>query len=267
MRRAWDRLGTVRPTVAAAAGLPTDCEVLAGIHDSNASYLPHLMARPAPFTVLSTGTWIIAMAAGVPFDRLDAAADMLANVDARGEPVPTARFMGGREVELLAGAAALRTSATEDDVAAIVEAGVMALPSFVTGSGPFVGRSGRLVGEPGMEPARRTALATLYAALTVDAMLDKLDASGPVVVEGSFHRNAAFCGLLAALRPGQAIHVTDDPSGTTRGAWLLARWGYAPASSAPVVLARPWEIEGLGRYRSRWLELSARRPKTRPQPG
>ena len=82
--------------------------MVAGIHDSNASYLPHLVARAAPFTVLSTGTWVIAMAAGAGIDRLDPAADMLANVDARGQPVPTARFMGGREVELVAGADALQ---------------------------------------------------------------------------------------------------------------------------------------------------------------
>ena len=73
MRRAWDTLGTVRPELAAATGLPADCRVLAGIHDSNASYLPHLVARAPPFTVLSTGTWIIAMAPGLPLAQLDAA--------------------------------------------------------------------------------------------------------------------------------------------------------------------------------------------------
>ena len=139
MRHAWDPLGTVRPELAAATGLPTSCRVLAGIHDSNASYLPHLVARTRPFTVLSTGTWIIAMAPGLPLAGLDADADMLADVDARGEPVPTARFMGGREVELVAGADALPTPATRADAAAIVADGVMALPSFVAGSGPFIG--------------------------------------------------------------------------------------------------------------------------------
>ena len=204
MRRAWDRLGTVRPTVAAATGLPADCGVLAGIHDSNASYLPHLLARAAPFTVLSTGTWIIAMAAGVPFDRLDATSDMLANVDARGDPVPTARFMGGREVELVAGVEALRTPATAGDVAAIIEAGVMALPSFVAGSGPFMGRPGRFVGEPGPEPARRTALAALYAALTVDVMLDKLGAAGPGAGRGQLPPQRRVLRPARGPAPGPA---------------------------------------------------------------
>ena len=66
LRQAWETLGAVRPEVARATGLPADCRVLAGIHDSNASYLPHLVARTPPFTVLSTGTWIIAMSPGLP---------------------------------------------------------------------------------------------------------------------------------------------------------------------------------------------------------
>ena len=257
LRHAWDRLAPIRPEVAAATGLPADCAVLAGIHDSNASFLPHLLARPAPFTVLSTGTWIIAMAAGVGLDRLDEKADMIANVDALGAPVPTARFMGGREFELVAGADALHIAAGPAQVASIVAEGVMPLPSFVPGSGPFIGRPGRIVGDPGPEPARRAALASLYAALTVDVMLDKLGAAGPVLVEGSFHRNEAFCGLLAALRPAQPIYAIDDPSGTARGAWLLARW-----QSSPVVPTRmppavqPWQVDGLAGYRERWLAAS-----------
>ena len=104
---------------------------------------------------------------------------------------------------------------------------------------------------------RRTALASLYAALTVDVMLDKLEAAGPVLVEGSFHRNAAFCGLLAALRPGQPIHATDDPSGTARGAWLLARWGDRPSWPATLPAGEPaWAIPGLDAYRELWRRLS-----------
>ena len=117
--------------------------------------------------------------------------------------------------------------------------------------------AGQIVGDPGAEPARRAALAALYAALTVDVMLDKLGSAGPVLVEGSFHRNAAFCGLLAALRPDQALHATDDPSGTARGAWLLAHWQNSPvvpANLPPPV--QPWRVEGLTRYRSSWLAAS-----------
>jgi sugar (pentulose or hexulose) kinase len=256
LRYAWETLGPVRPELAAETGLPRDCRVLAGIHDSNASYLPHLVSRQAPFTVLSTGTWVIAMAAGAALDRLDPRADMLANVDARRDPVPCARFMGGREVELVAGPDALKAAAGPEDVAAIVAEGTMALPAFFA-SGPYLGQAGRILGEPGAKPEARAALAALYAALVAEVMLEKLGAAGPVVVEGSFHRNAAFCGLLAALRPEQAIHPTDDPSGTARGAWLLSRWGEETGWRAALgPAAAPWRIEGLAAYRERWRALA-----------
>jgi sugar (pentulose or hexulose) kinase len=255
LRSAWESLGPVRPELGRALGLPSDCRVLVGIHDSNASYLPHLLARPAPFTVLSTGTWVIAMAAGAPLARLDAGADMLANVDARGDPVPTAKFMGGRELELVAGAEAVRAAAAPADVAAIVAAGVMALPAFVPGSGPCLGRTGRIVGDPGPEPGRRAALAALYGALVVELMLERLGARGPLIVEGSFHANTAFYSLLAGLRPAQPLHPTDDPSGTATGAWLLARWSEArPLAAALGPATAPLHVPGLGAYRDRWRE-------------
>ena len=257
LRAAWEPLGQITPEVAAATGLPRDCLVLTGIHDSNASWLPHLLARAAPFTVLSTGTWVIALAAGASIERLDPASDMLANVDARGDPVPGARFMGGRELELVAGADAVLAPSSPDDVAALIADGVMALPAFAPGSGPFIGRSGAILGSPGTRPARRGALGALYAALVVDVMLDRLDTAGPVVVEGSFHRNSAFCGLLAALRPGQLVHATDDPSGTARGAWLLARWADQPSwpNALPPPI-EPWPVAELASYRARWREMS-----------
>ena len=84
-------------TLAAAAGLGADVGVLCGVHDSNASLLPHLASREPPFTIVSTGTWVILMAVGLGVDHLDPADDMLANVDVEGRPVACARFMGGRE--------------------------------------------------------------------------------------------------------------------------------------------------------------------------
>ncbi|WP_313171142.1 FGGY family carbohydrate kinase, partial [Massilia oculi] len=73
-------LGVLRPEVAQATGLAPDCEVLCGIHDSNASLLRHLGRDGAtsPRTVLSTGTWLIAAAFGASLDGLREDADMLA---------------------------------------------------------------------------------------------------------------------------------------------------------------------------------------------
>ena len=109
--KAWEVVGPLKPEVAAATGLPASCGVVAGIHDSNASLYPHLLLRKPPFAVLSTGTWIIVFVPDGPIDRLDPNRDCLANVDAFGRPVPSARFMGGREFELLAGEPAEPTAA------------------------------------------------------------------------------------------------------------------------------------------------------------
>ena len=97
--------------------------IVCGAHDSNASLVPHLVSRREPFTVISTGTWVIIMAVGGK-GRLDPKADMLANVDVRGEPVPTARFMGGREFAVLAGETP--AEAGEADVAGVIASGALA---------------------------------------------------------------------------------------------------------------------------------------------
>ena len=123
--------------MAAATGLDPATPVLCGIHDSNASLLPHLMAREAPFAVVSTGTWVVCLAVGGEAVALDPARDVLVNVDAFGRPVPSARFMGGRERATILGDAPV--APTDADRAAVLGRGVMLLPSVTRGSGPFPG--------------------------------------------------------------------------------------------------------------------------------
>ena len=89
---------------------------------------------------------------------LDPEADMLANVDVRGKPVPTARFMGGREYAVLAGDAP--TEADEADVDAIIASGALALPAFSDQGGPFASRKGVIEGPAPTTPKARAALAT-----------------------------------------------------------------------------------------------------------
>ena len=48
LRRAWETLGPIRPEIAAATGLAPDVRVICGAHDSNASLVPHLIARQRP---------------------------------------------------------------------------------------------------------------------------------------------------------------------------------------------------------------------------
>lgn len=88
VRPAGERLGTITAAVAEATGLDPVTPVFCGIHDSNASLVPHLTTRTAPFAVVSTGTWVISMAIGGTRTTLDPARDTLVNVSAFGNPCP-----------------------------------------------------------------------------------------------------------------------------------------------------------------------------------
>lgn len=216
VRKAADTLGPVLPEVAAATGLAARTPVLCGIHDSNASLVPHLAV--APSGVLSTGTWMIVMALGGRAVALDAARDVLVNVNALGQPVPTARFMGGREMEEIMGGRIGEPS--EGDLRAVLEGRVMAMPSLHPETGPFPGkRFGWIGGEP--EGGARMAAASFYAALMGAECLALVGAEGPVIVEGAFGGNRAFLRMLATAT-GRVVRGAGQGAGTGLGAALLA---------------------------------------------
>ncbi|WP_018183763.1 FGGY-family carbohydrate kinase [Kaistia granuli] len=216
----WDTVGAVLPEIAARTGLSPDCRVVAGIHDSNASLLPHILARPLPFTVISTGTWMITFAAGGSLDPLDAERGGLAYADAFARPVPSAMSMAGREFEILTEGKAVEPAPA--DIAAVLERGVMALPGFVAGNGPFGRRKGNwTVDTATLSPGERTAAASLYVALVAETCLRLTGAEGPVLIEGPFARNPLFLSALAALVDRPVIG-RPDATGTTEGAALLA---------------------------------------------
>jgi L-fuculokinase len=244
-------LGTIKPEVAALTGLSPDCQVLCGIHDSNASLVRYLDrdGSSAPRTVLSTGTWVIAAAFGVPLTGLREEQDMLANTNALGQPVACMRFMGGREFAALAGAQP--EPCTFGQIEELVARGTMALPCFAE-AGPFAGRASEIVGPAPQSASERFALATLYCVLMTDYCLDALGAQGPIAVEGSFTANPWFGPLLAALRPRQPVSYSDDASGTTCGGWMLR---YQDCVLAEVeTVKQPRGHDGLAAYKRRWAE-------------
>ena len=246
LRRAFDRLGPIWPDIAVATGLAPETGVFCGIHDSNASLLPYLVSRQAPFTVLSTGTWVILMSVGLSLDQLDPRDDTLANVDALGRPTATGRFMGGREYAVIAGGGNPERAALER----VIASGAIALPCFSGQGGPYATTTGLIRGD--VAQGDRPALATLYCALVSDLMLTRMGAAaGDLIVEGSFARNLVFCQALGALRPAQRVFAAEDAAGTARGAAMLADWPprYPIAAPTPVP---PASIAGLDGYRDAW---------------
>jgi sugar (pentulose or hexulose) kinase len=247
LRRAFDPLGPIKPEIAAATGLAAETQVFCGVHDSNAALLPYLVSRQAPFTVLSTGTWVILMCVGLSLDQLDPRDDTLANVDALGRPTACGRFMGGREYAVIAGGGGNPDPAA---IERVIASGAIALPCFSGQGGPYATTKGVIRGE--VAGHDRTALATLYCALVSDLLLTRMGAtSGDLVVEGTFSGNPAFCKILGALRPKQRVFAAEDAAGTARGAAMLAHWppAYPVAAPTPVSAAA---IAGLDAYRDAW---------------
>ncbi|HTU66583.1 MAG TPA: hypothetical protein VMF52_11580 [Steroidobacteraceae bacterium] len=246
MRNAWDRLGPLRAGIAAATGLPADCEAACGIHDSNASYLRFLMDREREaFTVVSSGTWTIVMANRGDLRRLREDRDMLANVNAFGAPVATARYMGGREYETIAGGA---EAPTVDAVIEVIAQGAIALPSFAS-AGPYAGREGRIEGDESLSGTRRAALATLYAALMTAQLIESLGAAGEIFVDGPLARNPLFPRLLGACVPVGTVRMYPEGGGTRVAAHLAGLRSPEPGAMTTVV---PLRVPGLLEYQANW---------------
>ncbi|MBB5574354.1 MULTISPECIES: FGGY-family carbohydrate kinase [Rhizobium] len=246
---AFDALGPLLPAIVTEISLDNPVPVYCGIHDSNASLLPHLVENEAPFAVVSTGTWVINFAVGGDLNHLDPARDALANVDAYGRAVPSSRFMGGREFEILASEIGpISQETTEETLAAVIEKGIMLLPNVVEGSGPFPGRKMRWIGQADANPAERLAAASLYLALMTDACLGLIGAKGPIFVEGPFALNRAYLAALSSLTESNVVALPGS-TGTSQGAALLT--GIRPtavAESLPVRVSLP----ALQDYRQAW---------------
>ena len=246
MHRATARLGKLRPSVAAATGLPESCVVTCGIHDSNASYLRFLMDREREaFTVVSSGTWTIVMANRGDLRRLREDRDMLANVNVYGSPIATARYMGGREYEAIA---QCPDEPNFDALIEVMSRGAMALPSFAS-AGPYSGRRGSIEGAEGLNATQRAALATLYSALMTAQLIESLGTAGEIFIDGPLARNPLFGSLLGACVPAGTVRIYPEGGGTRVAAHLAGLPSLAPGALRNVA---PLRIDGLLEYQADW---------------
>lgn len=254
LRAASDVLGPIRPELAARTGFSPHCRVRCGIHDSNATFLRWRACLPEPFTVASTGTWIILLVAGGNLPAAGEHLDCLGNVDALGNMVASARFMGGRELERIIGDGTPSQEPADRKLANLLAAPCYALPAFSDQGGPFAGQTGRIVDERGKDaaPQDRATLAALYCALMSDLLLDVLSARGPIILDGPFATNDVYVAALAALRPESPVLPSAETQGTSLGAAQLAdpRWlAELPGATRPAAI-------DLAPYRARWRTLS-----------
>jgi L-fuculokinase len=257
LRGAGDVLGTIKPEIAARTGLSPRCRVRCGIHDSNATFLRWRLRLREPFIVASSGTWIVLMTAGGTLPANGEHLDCLGSVDALGNLVAGARFMGGREYETIKDDAADDPEPPVQRLAALAANPCFALPAFSGQGGPFAGMRGRCVDANGHDaiPWRRATLAALYAALMTDLSLDLVNARGPILLEGPFAANETYVAALAALRPTSEVRPSLDAHGTSLGAAMLVDPDMRVDMPGPVT---PPALD-LGPYRARWRTFAGAR--------
>lgn len=261
LRAAGDCLGPITPQVARQTGLKASVAVYCGLHDSNAALLaargfPEIADREA--AILSTGTWFVAIRspgrgvtpdlAGLPERR-----DCLVNVDVHGKPLPSARFMGGREIEILTGDSCQIDIALDQPgmLAALPDVlarGAMVLPTLAPGVGPYPHGRGRWLAMPEDHHARRAAIC-LYAALVADTSLDLIGARERLLIEGRFAEAEVFVRAVATLRPDMAVYVSHAHNGVAYGAMRLIDSGLP--SSGALLRVQPLEAD-LADYKARW---------------
>lgn len=270
LRRAEDVLGTITDEWVRRTGLPTGVQVLCGIHDSNAALLAargfdEIAGQEA--TVLSTGTWFVAMRTPgadqeVTPATLPEARDCLMNVDAYGRMVPSARFMGGREIELLTGLDTRRVDIKPDQPALlaacqdVLTSGARVLPTFAPGFGPYPDQRGRWVVMPDDNAARRSAVC-LYAALVANRSLDLIGARDRILVEGRFAEAEVFVRALAALRPSDAIYRCHAHNDVSFGALRLIDPTLKPATKPERIQPLDRDIQAYARLWRRDAERGA----------
>jgi sugar (pentulose or hexulose) kinase len=267
LRRADDALSTVTREWALRTGLPKDCVVLCGLHDSNAALLAargHAAVADGDATVLSTGTWFVAMRSPAPNASIDMSSlaeerDCLINVDVQGRAIPSARFMGGREAELIAGLDIHALTANYDPqrlldrLPALLATGAAALPTFARGVGPFPHSIGEWRHKPA-DPDDQRAITGLYLALMADTSLNLIGSRDRLLIEGRFAEAVIFIRALAALRPRQRVFVSNAHDDVPYGALRLLEPALPPASE--LVPVEPLGID-FSNYTRQWREHAA----------
>ena len=260
--KAWEPIGSLHEKFRGKAFRGAG-EVLAGVHDSNGNYLRYLAAGRKKFTLLSTGTWIIAFDTEAKLQSLDESRGMVSNTDVLGNHVVCCRFFGGKEFEIL-GDGVPGDAATLNAVQSLIAQNTFALPYFSDSvDGPVPHRSGSrgsVMGPAPTSPEQKASLASLYCALMVSESLTSIGSRYDIIVDGPFSENLVFLKVLAELRPAQKLFASDLRDGTTAGAACLALMPDGKLPHVPLSLTHvlPKKLAGLQEYASTWLSLAHR---------
>ncbi len=211
IRKAWDTIGQRKIG-------ESNLKIINGIHDSNASYLYFKNSDIKNFTLVSTGTWYIIFNQKTPLKNLNPALDMLANIDVFGKPVPTMRFMGGREYDHLMGVFKIsnKTRAIKD----FSFHDYLIYPSYASGGGFSINKINIGFYE-GLNKGQIYYLICLYISFVINFCLNQMRSSNTIILDGPITKNITIMKILSSLRKKQIVLKNKREIGTTLGATNL----------------------------------------------
>ena len=246
----WDTVGNINKQVAEQTGLSAETLVTTGIHDSNASFLPHIISSDGQdFILNSTGTWCVIMheREKVHFNRDELGKVVFYNLSAFNSPIKTAIFMGGLEFEaydsLIEGKASDFCAFDATLYQKIIsEKEIFILPGITRGTGQFPNSSPRVF-EYGKtysyediksrkvspqcfkDPHTAFAVLNLSLAIQTKVSLDRVDMQNglPIYTEGGFSNNEAYNILAGGFYPDSDVFLTNLKEATSFGAALMGK--------------------------------------------
>ena len=211
IRKAWDTIGQRKIG-------ETNLKIINGIHDSNASYLYFKNSDIKNFTLVSTGTWYIIFNQKTPLKNLNPSLDMLANIDVFGKPVPTMRFMGGREYDHLMGV--FRISNKTRAIKNFSFHDYLIYPSYASGGGFSINKINIGFYE-GLNKGQIYYLICLYISFVINFCLNQMKSSNTIILDGPITKNITIMKILSSLRKKQIVLKNKREIGTTLGATNL----------------------------------------------
>ena len=211
IRKAWDTIGQRKIG-------ESNLKIINGIHDSNASYLYFKNSDIKNFTLVSTGTWYIIFNQKTPLKNLNPTLDMLANIDVFGKPVPTMRFMGGREYDHLMGV--FRISNKTRAIKNFSFHDYLIYPSYASGGGFSINKINIYFYE-GLNKGQIYYLICLYISFVINFCLNQMKSSNTIILDGPITKNITIMKILSSLRKKQIVLKNKREIGTTLGATNL----------------------------------------------
>ena len=252
MKAPWAVLGKILPPISEYTGLSADAIVTNGIHDSNASLLPHLIkSGREEFILNSTGTWCVIMhpQEEVHFAEEELGKVVFYNLSAFSKPVKTAIFMGGIEYETYSNLIH-RINPGFSELPfnpklyqqVIDEGQCFILPGITEGTGQFPESKPRIVEGDHIyayheveemkkvpsflrNPDKALAVLNLSLAMQTKTAIDRTNMKKgiPIFTEGGFCHNEAYNALISACYPLSKVYLTNLVEATAFGTALLAK--------------------------------------------